>query len=63
MYELACILYEKSLRMAGAYKINEEKWWYIPKHDVRECFKDPKEEKISDRRKLYYFEFQNKQFM
>ena len=47
--------------MAGACKNNEDKWWYIPKHDVREFLKHPKEEKISDRRKLYYFEFQNKQ--
>ena len=44
--------------MSGAYKINEEKWWYIPKHDVWVFLRDPEEEKISDRRRLYYFKFE-----
>ena len=42
--------------MKGAFKINADKWWHIPKHDVREFLNNPKEEKISDR-KLYYFKF------
>ena len=46
------------MKTADAYKINEEKWWYIPKHDVSTFLKDPKEEKIYNKRKLYYFEFE-----
>ena len=54
MYDLALLFYEVSSRNKEAFKLNEEKWWYVSVTDVRAHIKDPVEEKVSGSRKLYY---------
>ena len=55
MYDLALLFYEVSSHNKEAFKLNEEKWWYVSVTDVRAHIKDPVEEKVSGSRKLYCF--------
>ena len=57
MYDLALLFYEVSSCNKEAYKLNEDKWWYISVADVQTHIKDPVEEKVSGSRKLYYFTY------
>ena len=57
IYDLALFFYDKCSRNQDAYKLNDDNWWFVNVVDVFKMIKDPVEEKITDRRKLYYFTF------
>ena len=57
MYDLGLFFYNVSARNKDAFKLDEDKWWFVSVTDVRAHIKDPVEEKVSGSRKLYYFTF------
>ena len=56
-YDIACFFYEKCTRKEDALKLNDDKWWFVKIFDVCKIIKDPVEERVSGKRKLYYFNY------
>ena len=53
--EVGVFLYEQCSRNTQAYKKKDDEWWYIQESEVIMTLKDPREEKLSGKRRLFYF--------
>ena len=53
--EVGVFLYEQCSHNTQAYKKKDDEWWYIHESEVIMTLKDPREEKLSGKRRLFYF--------
>ena len=53
--ELGVFSYEQCSRNTMAYKKKDDKWWYVQESEVTTDFEVPTEEKLSGKRKIFYF--------
>ena len=53
--ELGVFFYEQCSRNTMAYKKKDDKWWYVQESEVIKNLGQPKEEKLSGKRKVFYF--------
>ena len=53
--ELGVFLYEQCTCNKEVYKKKDDEWWYVQESEVIMTVKDPCEEKLSGKRRLFYF--------
>ena len=53
--ELGMFFYEQCSHNTMAYKKKDDKWWYVQESEVITNLGQPKEEKLSGKRKVFYF--------
>ena len=53
--EVRVFLYEQCSHNTQVYKKKDDEWWYIQELEAITTLKDPQEEKLSGKRRLFYF--------
>ena len=54
-WELGIFFYEHCTRNKSAFKIKDDEWWYVQEFEVVCRMAKPKEEKLSGKHKIFFF--------